>query len=228
MIRLPRALGLSLALAGLAVPAIARADVDTQAWGGFTVTAKIGEKGRISNETILRTGNTRGFYEIENNLMVGYKVDKTVTVWLGYTHDPNYLHSDFTVMEHRFRQQVNVDNFATLGKVRLSGRIRLEERWRENVADTAWRLRPFLKAALPVAAKGKVQLVASHESFIDLNRTAFQAVNGEERMRNFIGINAPITKQLTVEAGYLNQHGIRPGKLDTSDHVASVSLTLAL
>jgi hypothetical protein len=47
-------------------------------------------------------------------------------------------------------------------------------------------------------------------------------------MRNFIGINAPITSKLAIEAGYLNQHGIRPGKLDSSDHVASVALTLAL
>lgn len=212
----------------LFAPVAARADTDTQGWGTLLVTAKAGKNWRLSNETILRTGNTRGFYELENNFMVGYSLDKKVTVWLGYTHDPNYLHGDFAVMERRFRQQVSFDNFAHLGPVRFNGRLRLEQRWRDGVAGTGWRLRPFLKASLPVAQGSKVMIVASHESFIDLNKTAFQTVNGEERMRNFIGINAPITKKLSIEAGYLNQHGVRPGKLDTSDHVASVALNLAL
>ncbi|WP_168554370.1 DUF2490 domain-containing protein [Novosphingobium sp. SG720] len=225
---LPCIFGAALAATCMLAPGAARADTDTQGWGGLTVTAKAGPHWRVSNETILRTGNTRGFYELEDNFMVGYKLDKTFTVWLGYTHDPNYLHGDFAVMERRFRQQVSFDNFAHLGPVRFNGRMRLEQRWRDNMPGTGWRLRPFIKASLPVAKDSKVMIVASHESFIDLNKTIFQTVNGEERMRNFIGVNAPITKTLSVEAGYLNQHGIRPGKLDSSDHVASVALTLAL
>jgi hypothetical protein len=227
--------GIMLALACLPAcllgPVAAHADTDTQAWGGFTVNAKIDDHWRASNETILRTGNARGFYEIENNFMVGYKLNKTVTVWLGYTFDPNYLHGDFRVREHRIREQVSFDNFARLGPVRLSGRLRMEQRWRDQgVQGTGWRLRPFIKATLPVAdtGRGKVSIVASHESFIDFNKTSYQAVGGEERMRNFIGINAPLTKRLTVEAGYLNQYGIRPGRLDSSDHVASVAFTLSL
>jgi len=225
---LPCLAATALAASAALCATAARADTDTQAWGGLTVTAKAGQNWRLSNETILRTGNTRGFYEVENNFMVGYKLDKTFTVWLGYTHDPNYLHGNFAVMERRFRQQVSFDNFAHLGPVRFNGRMRLEQRWRDNMPGTAWRLRPFLKASLPVAKGSKVMIVASHESFIDLNKTTFQTINGEERMRNFIGINAPITSKLAIEAGYLNQHGIRPGKLDSSDHVASVALTLAL
>lgn len=224
----PRVFRAALAAACTAAPGVAHADTDTQGWGALTVTAKAGPHWRLSNETILRTGNTRGLYELENNAMVGYQLDKTFTVWLGYTHDPNYLHGNFTVMERRFRQQVSFDNFARLGPVRFNGRLRLEQRWRDNVPGTAWRLRPFVKAAMPLAKGSKVMLVASHESFVDLNRTAFQTVNGEERMRNFVGVNAPVTHNLTIEAGYLNQHGVRPGRLDTSDHVASVALTLAL
>ena len=47
-------------------------------------------------------------------------------------------------------------------------------------------------------------------------------------MRNFLGINTPITKQVSAEFGYLNQHGFVRGGEDTSDHVASVSLSLNL
>lgn len=202
----------------------AQARDDAQGWGAATVNVDLGGGFRASNETVLRFSDNRGgLYEIEDNVMVGYKPSKQVTLWIGYTHNPQYDHGDFTRMEHRFRQQVNVDNFAQVGKLKLSGRVRLEERWREGQGGPAWRLRPFVKATLPVA--GKVNFVASHESFIDLNTNAFQRVGGEERMRNFVGFAAPLSKKIGVEAGYLLQHGFVRNGSDNHDHVLSVSLT---
>lgn len=224
----PRCAVASLAaalLAGaVAVPGPASARDDAQGWAAATVNVDLGGGFRASNETMLRFSNNRGgLYEIEDNLMVGYKPNKQVTLWLGYTHNPQYDHGDFTRMEHRFRQQVNVDNFLQLGPVRFSGRLRLEERWREGQGGPAWRLRPFVKAAMPL--KGKVNLVLSHESFIDLNTSAFQRVGGEERMRNFAGISAPLGKTFGIEAGYMMQHGFVRSGPDNHDHALSVALT---
>lgn len=213
------------AVMAFAAPAIASARDDAQAWQAATVNVDLGSGFRASNEIVLRTSDHRGFYEVEDNLMVGYKPNKQVTLWLGYTHNPQYDHGDFTRMERRFRQQVNVDNFARLGDVKFSGRVRLEERWREGQGGPAWRLRPYVKATLPIANKGKTSLVASHESFIDLNTNAFQRVGGEERMRNFIGIATPLGRKIGLEAGYLLQHGFVRGGPDNHDHVFSVSLT---
>ena len=126
-------------------------------------------------------------------------------------------------MEHRFRQQVNVDNFLKIGSVKFSGRVRLEERWRDGQGGPAWRLRPFVKASMPLA--GKVNLVASHESFIALNTSAFQRVGGEERMRNFVGVAAPLGKKIGLEAGYMLQHGFVRSGPDNHDHVVSAALT---
>lgn len=197
---------------------------DAQGWGAATANVDLGGSFRASNEVVLRFSDNRGgLYEVEDNLMVGYKPSKQVTLWIGYTHNPQYDHGDFTRMEHRFRQQVNVDNFAQIGKVKLSGRVRVEERWRDGQGGPAWRLRPYVKATLPVA--GKVNLAASHESFVDLNTNAFQRVGGEERMRNFIGFAAPLSKKIGIEAGYLLQHGFVRNGPDNHDHVLSVSLT---
>lgn len=204
------------------MPAPALAD-DTQAWGTVTLQAGLGGPIRASSETVLRTSDARGFYEIEQNVMLGYKVNKHVTAWLGYTHDPNYSHGKFTVMEHRFRQQMSFDNIAKIGPVNVSGRLRLEERWREGLSGTAWRLRPQVKLSWPFA--GKTALNVSHESFINLNKTAFQKLSGEERMRNAISITTPIAKKMTVEFGYLEQHGFVPNAPDTNDHVATIGLT---
>lgn len=205
------------------MPATASAHGDAQGWAAATVNVDLGGGFRASNETMLRFSNNRGgLYEIEDNLMVGYKPNKQVTLWLGYTHNPQYDHGDFTRMEHRFRQQVNVDNFLEIGRVKFSGRLRLEERWREGQGGPAWRLRPFVKAAVPL--KGKVNLVLSHESFIDLNTSAFQRVGGEERMRNFAGISAPLGKKFGIEAGYMMQHGFVRSGPDNHDHALSVAL----
>lgn len=205
---------------GAATPALAD---DTQAWGGANVTVALGGPWRISNETVVRSSDARGLYEVENNLLLGYKVSKKVTVAAGYTHDPNYLHGHFTVMERRLRSQVSVDNFAALGPVRLSGRVRLETRWRDNVAGTAWRLRPYVKASLPV--HGKTSLNLSNESFIDLGRTSFQRTDGLERMRTALTLSTPLTKNVTLEAGYLDQHSFVRRGPDTDDHVGTVTLS---
>ena len=127
-------------------------------------------------------------------------------------------------MEHRFRQQVNFEKYK-LGNVALSGRIRTEQRWREGFSGTGWRVRPYVKAALPIADKGKTQLVLTNEAFINLNTTRFQKTNGWDRTRSFIGVNKAISSKVNIEAGYMLQHGYVRNGPDTNDHVLSVSLT---
>lgn len=210
----------SALVTGLATPAMAD---DTQGWGTLTVQAGLGGPLRASSETVLRTSEAKGFYEIEQNLMLGYKLNKQVTAWLGYTLNPQYNHGSLTTTEHRFRQQVNFDNIAKLGPVNISARMRLEERWRDNLAGTGWRARPYVKLSLPV--HGKTNLNASHESFINLNTTGFQKQSGYDRMRNAISISTPLAKNVSIEVGYLNQHGFVRGGADTVDHAATVGLT---
>lgn len=209
-----------LALSGAAAAA---ASEDTQYWQTLSVTVALPDDFKVQNEAVFRTSEARGFYELENTFSVGRKLNKNVTVWLGYTFDPQYDHGDFVRREHRFRQQVNFDSFAKIGKVKLSGRLRMEERWREGQAGTGWRLRPQVKASVPVA--GKVALSVSSEPFINLNNTVFQTTDGLDRVRNAIALSAPLGKKVTIEAGYLNQHTFRPNAADNSDHVLTLGLS---
>lgn len=216
-------------LALLALPVAAQASEDDQIWTTVGATVKLGENWRLSQEVVARFSDTRnGLYEIESNTLLGYRVSKKVTIWAGYTHDPLYNGGDFTIMEHRGREQVTFDNLLKIGPGTLSGRLRLEQRWRDGIDGTAWRLRPYVKFVLPFQQGKKTALVLSHESFIDLNDTSFQTIHGEERMRNMIAITTPLNKAINFEIGYLNQHGFRPGQADSSDNVASVALNLAL
>lgn len=204
-----------------AIAAPAQAD-DFQHWETVNVSVALPESFKLSSETVLRTSDARGFYEVEQNLMLGKKLNKVVTVWLGYTFDPAYSHGTFVRREHRFRQQVSFDGFAKIGKVKLSGRLRLEQRWREGITGTAWRLRPQIKASMPFV--GKSTLAFASEEFIDLNNTAFQRVDDLERMRNSVTVTIPLSKKISLDVGYLNQHGFVPGAPDTHDHVLTTGI----
>lgn len=219
---------LSLFLPLLAIPTMAHATEDEQLWTTASATVKLSDHWRLSQEVVARFSDDRdGLYEIESNTLLGYKLSKAVTIWAGYTHDPQYAAGDFTVMEHRGRQQITFDNIAKIGPATLSARMRMEERWREGVDGTAWRLRPYVKLVMPFREGGKTALVLSHESFFDLNKTNFQRVQGEERMRNLIAVTTPVAKNVNAEIGYLHQHGFRPDADDSNDNVASFSLSFS-
>lgn len=205
----------------------ASATSDSQLWTNLNATVKLGDKWRLSEEGTIRVSDNRnGLYEFEANTLLGYRLTKTVTLWAGYTHNPQYADGDFTVMEHRAREQVTFDGFAKLGTGKLNGRVRAEQRWREHVDGTGWRLRPYLKYSLPIA--GKTALNLSSEPFLNLNTTPFQKRTGLDRVRNLVTISTPLTKTLSGEAGYMNQHGFVKGGPDTSDNVAYFGLALSL
>jgi len=199
---------------------------DSQVWTGASATVELGGKWRLSQEFVARfSDNRNGLYEIESNTLLGYRLSKTVTIWGGYTHDPQYAGGDFTVMERRAREQVTVDNFAEVGPGRLSGRLRMEQRWREGQDGTGWRVRPFLRYSIPLRKGGPTSLNLSSEPFINLNTTGFQATEGLDRVRNLIAISTRLSKNVSIEAGYLNQHGFVRNGPDTSDHVANLALS---
>jgi hypothetical protein len=217
----------ALLSAAISTPALAAHD--SQLWTTQAVNVKLAKKWRFQEELVERfSDNRNGLYEIESNTLLGYKLSKAITLWAGYTHDPQYSAGHFTVMEHRAREQVTFDNVTRLGPGRLSFRLRGEQRWRTNIDGTGWRFRPYVKYAIPLAKGSKTALVLSNETFLNLNTTAFQKQSGLDRMRNLIAINTPLSKSITAEVGYLNQHGFVRGGPDTSDHVASVSLSLSL
>jgi hypothetical protein len=215
-----------VAIVATAVPASA-AKSDSQLWTNGHVTVKLADRWRLSEELTARwSDNLDGLYDIESNTLIGYRLNQVVTVWGGYTHNPQYARGNSTAMEHRAREQVTFDGFAKLGSGTLNGRIRTEQRWRHNVHGTGWRLRPYLKYSLPIA--GKTALNLSTEPFFNLNSTPFQKKTGLDRIRNLVTVSTPLTRTLSGELGYMNQHGFVRGAPDTSDNIAYVGLALGL
>jgi hypothetical protein len=216
-------------LIAIAAASPAMAADDSQLWASTAATVKLSDSWRLSQDATIRfSDNRNGLYEVELNTLLGFVVAKGVTVWAGYTHDPNYSAGDFTVMEHRAREQVTFDKLAEIGGGKLSGRLRTEQRWREGMDGTGWRVRPFVKYSLPLHKGGKTAFVVSAEAFVNLNTNAFQRRSGLDRTRTFVGLSAPLSRAVSAEAGYLNQHSFVPHGPDNDDHVASISINLSL
>ena len=211
--------GAAAALAVLSGTAWARDD--GQIWTGGGVSVKLNDRWGLAGEVLARFSDNRGgLYEIEAPTLLNFRPRKNVTLAAGYVHNPQFADGDLTTVERRAREQVTVDNIARVAGGRLSARLRLEQRWRDNADGTGWRVRPYLKYSLPL--KGKTSLVLSNETFLNLNTTAFQGQDGLDRMRNLIAINTPLMKNVTLEAGYMNQYGFVRGGEDNRDHIASL------
>jgi hypothetical protein len=214
---------------GLAASTPAFATQDSQIWTNEAVTLKLSDKWRLSEEITERFSDKKdGLYEVEANTLLGYKLDKWVTVWAGYTHDPQYSGGHFTTMEHRIREQVTFDKIAKIGPGMLSARLRTEQRWRSNTDGTGWRLRPFVRYTVPFHEGSAAGITFTSEPFFNLNTTHFQSKPGLDRIRNLVAFTTPIGKHLTGEFGYMNQHIFQTNKPDESDNVAWISLNASL
>ena len=212
-------------LAVLPTGAAGHAAEDSQAWTTTSATVKLGDRWRISQDLTMRFSDNRGgLYEIESNSLLGYRFTRSATIWAGYTHNPLYSDGRHTTTEHRAREQLTIDNVATLGPGKLSLRLRTEQRWRDNADGTGWRVRPFVRYTVPLRKGGHTALTFTSEPFLNLNTTKFQATHGLDRIRNMVAITTPLFAHANVEIGYLNQHGFVRHGPDTSDHVASFTV----
>ncbi len=185
----------------IVVPSAARAD-DGQMWIGATASGAIVGPMRLSIETIARFGEGTGggLYESENIAMLGYRTGD-VTFAAGYVRDIVYRGGGAAI-EQRARQDLTAERLAAVGPVRISGRLRIEERWHDAQAGTGVRVRPFLRATLPV--RNGFQAVASYEGFINLGTGAGQRA-GYDRTRLFLGLSVPVTRKIGAELGYMRQ-----------------------
>ena len=214
------------AAGALTAPAAAAApEQDFEAWatlsasgalkgpvlGSLELTARANDRGTRRPLTVVRS-------------MLGYQAAKNLSLWVGYVRQSSYPEGRLAVHENRLFQQVSWN----IGKVRgaaIASRTRLEQRTVEGRRDTGWRFRQQLRLSAPLG-KGGPSAVASSEAFFALNSTDFGSVAGLDQWRNFAGLNVPLSKQVSIETGYLNRYIRRRAARDRMDHVVPVTVAL--
>ena len=190
----------------LALPTIVNAqDSNLGNWLIYIGSKKLNSKWNIHNEVQYRNYNAIG--DLEQLLLrtgVGYNVNDKNNVLLGYGYilSENYIgESDdkISVNEHRiFQQYITKQN---IGKVSLSHRYRLEQRFVEE--DFKLRFRYFLSLKIPLKIKetgtSPLYLSAYNEIFLNSKSSIF------DRNRVYGGLGYNLSENIKIELGYMNQ-----------------------
>jgi hypothetical protein len=210
----------------IAAPALAQ-DADSELWLTATGEVAVGENTSITVESINRfSDDSGGLYEIELSAGIEQQVGGGWWVGGGYVRVVNYARGNVTRTEDRLRVQGGFSTNA--GPFKLSGRLRLERREASTGNEIGYRLRPNIKAALPLG-RSDFRLFAAHESFFVLKDTDWGENAGHDRMRNSVGISWKASKAINVEGGYLHQYRMpRNGRASATDHALTLTLGVSL
>jgi hypothetical protein len=152
---------------------------------------------------------------------LGVQLDPRVQLLAGYHYQLNDPVIGPDIEEHRLWQQALVRLAGRPGKAVLLSRTRLEQRFVVGEADDAMRLRQFLRGQVWLDEGWSVILVG--EAFVGLESTDWGQRRGLEQFRSFVALGRQLSPRLTLEAGYLNQRIVRPGR-DRANDVLNLTL----
>lgn len=202
-------------------------DQDAQLWLSAGVSVALDDRWALDGETAQRfSDDDGGLYESQYVVTLGHEVADGVTLTGGYNRVVARDRTGITSLESRPRQQVTFP-LVSIGAGRLSGRVRLEQRFRNDGDDTGHRVRPQIRYTLPLS-EGGTRLNLSNESYFNFNTTDFGQIGGYERMRHAISLSIPVNNALGVEIGYLNQLRLNRGAPDEMAHAATIALSMSL
>lgn len=209
---LPAAAALSLAVS----PACAQEDI--QVWTAVAATGPVHGDLALFAYAESRAGDDASrLSQTVFGIGAGWEPSPRFSFYGGYLLTTTYR-PGADLREHRLWQQAGYA-IATAGPVRVSGRTMLEQRIFENDRGLGLRIQQHVRATLPVAAAGRLRLVGYGELLINLNDTHWGARAGLDQVRGFAGVNLPLGRRQTLEAGYFHQRILRAGASDRINHV---------
>lgn len=212
-----------LATAAQTAPAQAQ-ESDGQVWTTTTANVPVSADLSFGTHIIARLSDEAdGIYQLQFGADLEFDAGSDVKVAAGYSYVPSYDQGSLTTREHRIRQQVSAD-LASLAGGTLAGRLRLEQRWRDDGDDLKLRLRPRLTWTRPLGPDD-LALRLGHESFYNLNTTDWGGEARYDRMRNSIALRRRFGPVVMAEAGYLNQYTFSHEGADEVAHALTLALT---
>ena len=127
--------------------------------------------------------------------------------------------------EHRLWQQASYD-IAQAGSFEVSGRTRMEQRYRESFDDTGARLRQRVTVSYPVPGT-PFTLSVGPEVYFELLETDWGAETGLSEVRTETKIDWAVSETLELSLGYLNQFENEHDGRDETDHHIVIGLSKA-
>jgi hypothetical protein len=213
----------SLLLASIASPAFAQ-DQDQQLWVNLAADTDLSDTTVLEFEMNQRFGNDEGgIIESQYIASIGVDIGGGVKLTGGINRVVGVSDGRVDNTEWRPRQEIGFP-IASLGRGALSGRVRLEQRFRSDGDDVGHRVRPEIIYALPLTET--LELEIGHESYFNLNTTDFGQRSGHERMRNFAALGFPVARNVSASIGYLNQYRFNRDSRDRMEHALTTGLSV--
>ena len=197
-------LSVLVAALGVAAPALAHTS-DRQVWTSTVLTGRFGDNPwQWSLDVQARfSDDNNGLEQTSVRPSLGYRVREGLDLWVGYA-DITTHRDENDIEEQRFWQQANY----ALGDVAggaVSGRTRLEQRFRNTGDDAGWRLRQQFRYSNPIEGT-PLSVVLSNETLFTLNETDWGQRSGFDQNRAMVGVQWRVTDRVRIESGYLNQY----------------------
>lgn len=206
-------------------PAIAN---DTQLWSALAVNGPVKEDSRLlvwfdgharfgDDVSALRTSIIRP--------AVGWRASENLDLWVGYARVT--AHRDGPdVGEDRIWQQATYPVADVFGGA-LSGRTRIEQRFRAASSDVGLRFRQFWRWSRPIDGS-QFSWVVANETFVAVNDAGWGQFSGYDQNRAFFGLGWKVAPKIRIEGGYLNNH-LNNGPLDNQmNHNISAAVFIGL
>lgn len=225
MRRIPTACFSSVAAGLIAAAPASASDHDEQVWTSATATTALSPK--VDTTLELHSRYTDDVSQVGQVLIrpsVTYKLPRGWSVTAGYVYVRTRFENTAANDEHRSWQQIGYTLAANAATgLAITGRTRVEQRFRPDADGVGWRLRQQVRAQLPLGRGNPVRAVVWNETFIGLNTTAWDGHDGVDQVRTFIGASLPIADGVTVEPGYLNQTVFRIGP-ERVNHILAANI----
>ncbi|MEM6913831.1 MAG: DUF2490 domain-containing protein [Pseudomonadota bacterium] len=217
-------LGTLLLMTAWSLAAAQDSESDVQAWNALAVAGPV-----ASDSPLLFwfDGHAR-FRDDASELGVtivrpalGWRAHANLDLWAGYARVVSRQDLGPNIKEDRAWQQATFPLPDVLGGS-LSGRSRLEQRFRNTGDDTGWRFRQFIRWGKRIE-RTNFSVVVWDEVFVNLHHTDWGQREGFDQNRLFVGGAWHLGDKTRVEAGYLHNLLDTPGPDEQSNH--NISLT---
>lgn len=207
--------GLALAILLIPAPALA-ADDNFEFWINPSVEIAVGDDTSVEIETAQRfrdgdDGNPDTYF---GRLWLKHDLSDNVTLSGGVERRIN----DGAANETRLLQQMSLKYGI------LRGRVRLEQRFVDNAAQTGWRLRTRGGVSVPLGQESPWSFDADAETFWTLRATSGTGQEGLTGLRTQIGVGYEVNDRWSLSLGYLRQQDIRDGREDVVGHAPIIGI----
>lgn len=196
-------------------------------WAAIFVNSKIG--GQDSPWLFYADAQYRyfdvgnGLYEYLLRPAVGFAVNDSLRVWLGYARFRNESDPVLVSDENRYWQQIDWSGTEYLGG-QLSLRARTEQRDVTFSEDLRQVLRLMARYQRPMDSRFASDWFVSVEPFFDLNTTDWGGGTGLSQNRLFLGLGFTLQPRLRLEAGLMQQYFWLDNKENLENHLGMINL----